>query len=66
VPHQRRGYAIEAAKAMVAWLGRHEVIVVAARINPRHAASIAVAIRLGLTATCANLDGETRWTSQHP
>jgi RimJ/RimL family protein N-acetyltransferase len=66
VPYQRRGYAIEAAKAMVAWLGRHDVIVVAARVNPRHAASIAVATRLGLTATCTILDGETRWTGRRP
>jgi RimJ/RimL family protein N-acetyltransferase len=51
---------------MVAWLGRHDVIVVAARVNPRHAASIAVATRLGLTATCTILDGETRWTGRRP
>jgi RimJ/RimL family protein N-acetyltransferase len=44
--HQRRGYATEAAEAMVAWLGRHDVIVVAAQINPSHAASVVVAKRL--------------------
>jgi RimJ/RimL family protein N-acetyltransferase len=66
VCHQRRGYATEAAEAMVAWLGRHDVIVVAAPIDPRHAASITVATRLGLTATCTVLDGETRWTRRRP
>jgi hypothetical protein len=36
----------------------------AAHINPRHGASIAVAQRLGLTATGTIIDGETRWTLQ--
>jgi RimJ/RimL family protein N-acetyltransferase len=66
VSHQRRGYATEAVEAMLAWLGRHDVILVAAHIDPRHIASITVATRLGLTATCTVLDGETRWTRQRP
>ncbi len=66
VPNQRRGYATEAAKAMVAWLGRHDVIAVVAHIHPRHAASIVVATRLGLTATCTILDGETLWIGRRP
>ena len=65
-PHQRRGYATEAATAMIAWLTRHDVIAVAARIDPRHTASIIVATRLGLTATCTTLDGETRWIRRLP
>jgi RimJ/RimL family protein N-acetyltransferase len=62
VPHQRRGYATEAAVAMVAWLTRHDAMMVAAHIHPKHTASIAVATRLGLTATRTVIDGETRWT----
>jgi len=61
-----RGYATEAAAAMVAWLGRHNVMVVAAHIDPSHAASMTVAMRLGLTATFTVIDGETRWTRQRP
>jgi len=45
-----------------AWLGHNDVVVVAAQISPRHAASVAVAERLGLTATSTVIDGETRWT----
>jgi RimJ/RimL family protein N-acetyltransferase len=66
VPHQRRGYATEAAAAMVVWLTRHGVMTVAAYIHPRHTASIAVATRLGLAATRTVVDGETRWTGQSP
>jgi len=62
ISYQRRGYATEAAEAMVAWLGHNDVVVVAAQISPRHAASVAVAERLGLTATSTVIDGETRWT----
>jgi RimJ/RimL family protein N-acetyltransferase len=64
VSHQGRGYATEAAEAMVAWLGHNDVNDVSAHINERHAASIAVAQRLGLTATGTIIDGETRWTLQ--
>jgi RimJ/RimL family protein N-acetyltransferase len=64
VPDQGRGYATEAAEAMIAWLGHNDVSHVSAQINPRHAASIAVAQRLGLTATGTVIDGETRWTLQ--
>jgi RimJ/RimL family protein N-acetyltransferase len=62
VAHQRRGYASEAAAAMVAWLTHHDVRTVVAHIHPKNAASIAVATRLGLAATRAVVDGETRWT----
>jgi RimJ/RimL family protein N-acetyltransferase len=61
-PHQRRGYATEAAAAMVAWLTRRDVMTVAAHIHPNNAASIAVARRLGLAATRTLIEGETRWT----
>jgi RimJ/RimL family protein N-acetyltransferase len=66
VPHQRRGYATEAAAAMVAWLTRHGVMTVTAQIHTRHTASIAVATRLGLAATRTVVDGETRWTGPRP
>jgi RimJ/RimL family protein N-acetyltransferase len=66
VSHQRRGYATEAAEAMVAWLARREVIVLAAHIDARHTASIAVATRLGLAATRTVLEGETRWSRPRP
>lgn len=66
VSHQRRGYATEAAEAMVEWLGRHGVIQIAAHIDPRHLASRTVATRLGLTATGTVLDGETLWTGRRP
>jgi RimJ/RimL family protein N-acetyltransferase len=66
VPHQGRGYATEAAVAMVAWLTRHDVMTVAAHIHPKNAASIAVATRLGLAATRTVVDGETRWTAPRP
>jgi hypothetical protein len=47
---------------MVAWLTRHDAMMAAAHIHPKHTASIAVATRLGLTATRTVIDGETRWT----
>ena len=61
VPHQRRGYATEAAMAMARWLREQGVGVLAANINPRHEASIRVARALGMTATDAVIDGEIRW-----
>ncbi len=66
VAHQRRGYATEAAEAMLAWLGRHDVRTVAAHIDPSHAASNTVATRLGLTPTSAVRDGEIRWARRRP
>jgi RimJ/RimL family protein N-acetyltransferase len=66
VSHQRRGYATEAAEAMVAWLARHGVLAVAAHIDPEHKASVTVATRLGLIATNTVHGGETRWTRRQP
>jgi RimJ/RimL family protein N-acetyltransferase len=63
VSNQRRGYATEAAMAMIVWLGRHRVATVAAHIHPGNVASMLVATRLGLTPTGTVVDGETRWTS---
>jgi RimJ/RimL family protein N-acetyltransferase len=64
VAHQGRGYATEAASAMMSWLRRHEVNAFAAHIHPEHGASESVAARIGLMATDGMLDGERRWTSR--
>jgi RimJ/RimL family protein N-acetyltransferase len=59
--HQRRGYATEAAAAMVEWLRAKGIDTVTAHIHPGHKASIGVARHLGLTATDIAEHGETRW-----
>lgn len=61
---QGRGIASEAAAALVAWLRRRDVRAFVAWIHPDHAASAAVAARLGLAPTADVLDGEVRWTMQ--
>ena len=50
-PHQRRGYAREAAVALVDWLGARGAGVVVAHVHPAHAASNAVARAAGLRPT---------------
>lgn len=62
--HQRRGYAIEAAGAMVGWLRDQGVRVISAYIKPEHQASIGVARRLGLQPTAQMVEGEVRWTAE--
>jgi RimJ/RimL family protein N-acetyltransferase len=59
--HQGRGYAKEAAAAMVAWLGQQGVLGFVAHIHPDHAASSGVARHLGLRPTDVIEDGEIRW-----
>jgi len=61
VAHQRRGYATEAAGAMVRWLGAQGVQTITAHIHPDHRASMGVARHLGLAPTDVIDDGETRW-----
>ncbi|MFI6006256.1 GNAT family N-acetyltransferase [Streptomyces sp. NPDC051366] len=63
VEHQGKGYAREGAVAMAAWLRAREVSALAACIHPEHAASAGVARALGLTASDALVDGETRWST---
>ena len=58
---QGRGYAREAATAMVAWLRTQGVAAVVAHIHPNHRASAAVAAAAGLCPTDFIEDGETRW-----
>ena len=61
VAHQGRGYAKEAAAAMVRWLRGKGARNITAHIHPDHPASIAVAAHLGLTATDLVQDGEIVW-----
>lgn len=61
VPFQGRGYAGEAAEAMAEWLASCCVGVMKARIHPDHAASAAIAQRLGMTRTDEVVDGEQCW-----
>ena len=58
---QGRGLATEAAGAVVEWLRAAGVTRVRADIHPEHAASAAVARRIGLRPTDEIVDGEVRW-----
>nr|WP_108013001.1 GNAT family N-acetyltransferase [Streptomyces sp. VMFN-G11Ma] len=60
-PWQGRGYATEAARALVAHLGQGPVSTVIAHIHPDHHASAAVARAAGMEPTEEQQDGETRW-----
>ncbi|GAB2845323.1 GNAT family N-acetyltransferase [Streptomyces deserti] len=60
-PWQGRGFASEAARGLVDWLGRRHVRTVVAHIHPDHLASATVAAAAGLTPTEEEQDGETRW-----
>ncbi|GHH83317.1 acetyltransferase [Streptomyces sulfonofaciens] len=60
-PWQRRGIATEAARGLIAWLGRQPVHTVIAHIHPDHRASAAVAAAAGLTPSGEWHDGEIRW-----
>jgi RimJ/RimL family protein N-acetyltransferase len=61
VPYQGKGYAAEAARALVAWLTDRDIHEVVARIHPDHAASGRVARRAGLHPTADLVDGEVVW-----
>ncbi|MFE1343938.1 GNAT family N-acetyltransferase [Streptomyces sp. NPDC058757] len=62
---QGRGYASEAARALVGWL-RDRGRTVVAHVHPGHAASAAVARAAGLVPTAEVHDGEVRWESVAP
>ncbi|GIH79635.1 GNAT family N-acetyltransferase [Planobispora longispora] len=64
-PWQGKGVATEAARAMVGWLAERGGTPIAATIHPDHAASAAVARRLGLVPTAERVDGEVLWLSSH-
>jgi RimJ/RimL family protein N-acetyltransferase len=61
VRYQGRGYAAEAARALVGWLADHDVRGLVAHIHPGHAASARVAERAGLQPTGDRVDGEVVW-----
>lgn len=61
LPHQRRGYAKEAAQLVAAWLRTRGVDCLRAHIHPRHDASVAVARAIGLAPTNVAVDEEIRW-----
>jgi len=61
VPWQGRGYAAEAARAMVAWLQAGGESVITAHTHPDHRASEGVAARTGLAVTADIEDGERVW-----
>jgi RimJ/RimL family protein N-acetyltransferase len=61
VPWQGRGYAVEAARALVGWLAAAGVGEIVAHIHPGHAASARVAGGAGLVATDDEVDGERVW-----
>jgi pimeloyl-ACP methyl ester carboxylesterase len=60
-PWQGRGYASEAAIALVSWLSGQGAAAITAHIHPRHAASATVAERAGLVPTAEEVDGERVW-----
>ena len=61
VPFQGRGYAREAAGAMVVRLREEDVARVTAHIHPDNAPSQGVARALGFVPTTTVVDGEVRW-----
>jgi len=61
VPWQRRGFATEAARAMVSWLADKHVEVIDAHIHPDHSASAGVARGAGLEPTSETHHGERVW-----
>jgi RimJ/RimL family protein N-acetyltransferase len=66
VDWQGRGYATEAAGALVAWLDSRGVAAIQAHIHPDHVASAAVARRAGLLPTGHFDDGEQLWQCGRP
>lgn len=62
-PWQGRGYATEAATAVVEWLTApgSAIELLVAHVHPDNAASAKVAGRLGLTPTDRVVDGEIQW-----
>jgi RimJ/RimL family protein N-acetyltransferase len=58
---QGAGYATEGTSAVIAWLRGKGIMWFEAHIHPDHAASSAVARRLGFEPTALARDGEVRW-----
>lgn len=62
-PWQGRGIAMEAARGLVAWLGRLPAHTMVAHVHPAHVASAAVAAAAGLAPTERSEEGEVEWRS---
>lgn len=60
-PWQGRGFASEAARAVIEWLTGQGVDDITAHIRPDHHASAAVATKAGLHPSKDNENGETVW-----
>ena len=60
-PWQGRGYASEAARALVRWLEVHGATTITAHVHPGHAASARVAENAGLARTTDVENGEIVW-----
>ena len=58
---QGKGYASEAARAVVRWLESRDVRTITAHVHPAHAASGRVAASAGLAPTAELEDGEVVW-----
>ena len=61
MPWQGRGFASEAARAVVSWLERAGIPAITAHIHPDHHASESVAAHAGLEPTDQIEDGERVW-----
>jgi RimJ/RimL family protein N-acetyltransferase len=61
VEWQNRGFALEAARALVEWLHERGAADIVAHVHPDHRASAAVATRAGLQRTDEQADGEQVW-----
>ena len=66
VAWQRRGFAVEAARALIAWLEHNDVMTITAHIHPDHVGSAAVAHHSGLRPTDVVEDGEQVWRRVQP
>ena len=65
VDHQRRGYATEAALAIIDHLAKHGISAFSASIRKGHAASEGVARDLGMLVTDDVIDGERVWRTPY-
>ena len=61
VAWQGRGFASEAARALVEWLRSQGAQEIVAHVHPRHRASAGVAAGAGLSPTDQEVDGEQVW-----
>ncbi|MDO5617249.1 GNAT family N-acetyltransferase [Kocuria sp.] len=60
-PWQGQGHASRAAELLFQYLRQRGVCNLVAHVHPEHAASQAIASKLGMTPTEVLVDGETRW-----